>query len=108
MKFLTEIMNSAVLLNSIQKGILAIIHNSPTPQMAFEQTNGTEALYVQRIMLAKLGLITLSDATASLTQSGQAALIANNLIDEQGQLTQDAQTFIDAIGEDRETATSNT
>lgn len=103
MKFLVEVMNSAMLLSHTQKGILAALHNSPTPQLGYEAITGTEALAVQRRVLENVGLISINGISASLTQSGEAALIANNIVDEFGELTADAKTYLDMLSATKST-----
>ena len=87
----------AVMLTATQKGILAILHNSPTPEAAFEATNGSPALITARNLLERLGLIQVAGVRAALTQAGQQAVTANNIVDETGQITDEGSALIDAI-----------
>lgn len=98
------IAESNVLLNITQKGILAACAVSQTPQLAFEATNGSEPLVVQRNQLQKLGLVELGQGTLSLTQTGRQALVTNNLTDETGELTADGKLFMDGVTVERSTA----
>lgn len=107
MKFLQELIiesDSTVLLNITQKGILAACAVSQTPQLAYEATNGSEPLVVQRNQLHKLGLVQLSNQTVTLTPAGRNALVSNNLTDETGQLTADGKLFMDGVTVERATA----
>lgn len=87
----------AVMLTATQKGILAIIHNAPTPEAAFEAINGSPALITARNLLERLNLIVVADIRAALTQQGKIAITANNLADETGQITDEGTALIDAI-----------
>lgn len=87
----------AVMLTATQKGILAILYNSPTPEAAFETINGSPALVTARNLLERLGLIALGGNRAALTQAGQQAVMANNIADETGQITDEGTALINAI-----------
>lgn len=91
----------AVVLTATQKGILAILYNAPTPEMAYETTNGSHALITARNILERLGLIILGDNKAALTQDGQDAVRANNIADETGQITDEGSALIDSINSTR-------
>lgn len=86
-----------VMLTSTQKGILAIIYNSPSPQTAFEAINGTPALITARNLLERLGLIQVANNQAVLTPEGSAAVVSNGIADEQGQLTELGAGLIEEI-----------
>lgn len=88
---------SSVMLTDTQKGVLAVIANSPTPEMAYETINGTPALVTARNLLEQLGLIRVGGNKAVLTQTGQQAVVANNIADETGQLTDEGAALIDKV-----------
>ena len=87
----------AVMLTATQKGILAILYNTPTPEAAFETTNGLPSLVTARNLLERLGLIRVGGNRAALTDAGQQAVVANNIVDETGQITDEGSALIDAI-----------
>jgi hypothetical protein len=91
----------AVSLTATQKGILAILHNSPTPQAAYDAINGNPTLVTSRNVLVRLGLISIVGNQAMLTQGGQQAVAANNLADETGQMTEEGTALIDQINATR-------
>ena len=98
MSIITDSYNpQAVMLTATQKGILAILHNAPTPEAAFESINGAPALITARNLLERLGLIQVAGIRAALTQAGQQAVTANNIVDETGQITDEGSALIDAI-----------
>lgn len=86
-----------VMLTNIQKAVLAAVFNSPTPEAAFEAINGSPALVTARNILERLGLISIESTKASLTDEGNAAIVANNIADESGQLTDVGTALIDKI-----------
>lgn len=93
----------AVMLTATQKGILAILHNSPSPETAFEAINGSPALITSRNLLERLGLIQVSENKAVLTPAGREAVVANNIADQNGQITDNGAALIDAINASRVT-----
>jgi hypothetical protein len=98
MSIITDSYNPrAVLLTHIQKGVLAVIYNSPTPQMAFQSTIGDESLVLARNLLERLGLVKVTNNQAILTPDGELAVRANNLVDETGKLSDDGAEVVDWI-----------
>lgn len=95
----------AVMLTATQKGVLAILHNSPTPESAFEAINGSPTLITARNLLERLGLIQVGGNRAVLTHTGRQAVIANNIADQTGQITDDGAALIDAINNHKVVAT---
>lgn len=91
----------SVLLTVTQKAVLAVLHNSPTPEAAFATINGTEALVTARNLLERLGLIQIAGNKAGLTQAGRSAIIANNIADETGQMTDEGAALIDTLNGDK-------
>ena len=87
----------AVMLTATQKGILAILHNAPTAEAAYEATNGSPSLVTARNLLERLGLIQVAGVQAALTDAGRQAVMANNITDETGQITDEGSALIDAI-----------
>lgn len=93
----------AVMLTATQKGILAVLYNSPTPEAAFETTNGNPALITARNLLERIGLVKVAGNQAVLTQAGQQAVHANNIADETGKMTDEGAAMIDSINTVRTT-----
>lgn len=102
MKMLVELAASSMMLNVIQKGILAACFSAATPQLALEATNGSEALVVQRDVLQRAGFVVVTGNSLQLTKMGHQALISNNIIDDAGSLTEDGQMFLDHIKDEKE------
>jgi hypothetical protein len=70
-----------------QKRVLAIIIASPSPKVANEELTGDENLMAARNILMKLGVITVVDGTAELTDKGTQIAQDERITDETGQLT---------------------
>ena len=81
-----------------QKAVLAKIVAAATPQLAAADISDTPNLAAARDMLDKMGLITLDDEGAHLTDEGNKTMVDQNLATPDGQLTDDGQTA--AYGED--------
>lgn len=89
MKMLQEIINpNTVSLTDTQQGVLITIKMAPTPEVAFETTNGSQQSVVARTALRTLGLIKVGGNKTILTQNGQHVIVNYNLVDETGQLTE--------------------
>lgn len=100
---MSDLNPNTVLLTNTQKGILAIIHNSPTPESAYESINGSPSLVTSRNILERLGLISVSGIQAALTDAGQRAALANNIMDDAGNITEEGERLIDDINSRRGT-----
>lgn len=87
----------AILLTDIQKGVLAVVYNTPTPETAFDTINGNRALVTARSILERLGMIQVHGNRVVLTQSGKNAIISNNIADQSGEMTEDGTAMIDAV-----------
>ncbi len=92
---------NSVMLTVTQKAILAVLHNAPTPEAAFETINGSTALVTARNLLERLGLIYVADNKAALSDAGRHAVAANNIADESGQLTDEGAALIDGLNNAR-------
>lgn len=92
MKFLQEIINpNSINLTNNQMGVLITVKISPTPEVAFENTNGSEASVYARNSLRTLGLLRVGGNKVVLTPSGEQVLTNYNLVDETGQMTEHGQ-----------------
>lgn len=95
MSILQEIINpNTVNLTNAQQGVLITIKLSPTPEVAYQSTNGAQQLVYARNTLRMLGLLRVGDNKTVLTDSGSQVLINYNLVDETGQLTQRGQQIM--------------
>lgn len=74
-----------------QKKVLAKIIAAPTPEVAASEISQGRALVTARDMLAKLGLITIEDNKASVTDLGEEIMRNQNIIDDARQLTPDGE-----------------
>lgn len=98
MKLLNELTDpNTIILSNTDKAVLASIFSSPTPELAFENTNGSENLIVSRNKLYKFTFIRLNSYQAITTDLGKTALVANNLIDETDQLTDEGAKLVNSI-----------
>lgn len=104
MKFLNELLDpNSVRLNHMQQGVLAIIFNSPTPQLAYDNSSGAENVVKSREFLKKMGLINVSGNSVSLTDAGDEAVKAYNISDDNGELTEYGENLVaDAVTDKNE------
>lgn len=97
MKLLQEIINpNTVNLTNTQQGVLIDIKISPTPEVAYESTNGSDQSVYARNSLRTLGLIKVGDNRAILTQIGEQVVLNYNLVDDANQLTDRGQQIYDS------------
>ncbi|KKN08279.1 hypothetical protein LCGC14_1058250 [marine sediment metagenome] len=85
-----------------QKAVLAKIIAAATPQLAAADISDTPNLAAARDMLDQMGMITLDNEGAHLTDDGNQMMIDQNLSTPDGQLTDDGQTA--AYGDEAEDA----
>jgi len=78
---------STVHLSDMQSVVLSKIIAAATPQTAFETINNGRNLVGARDELQRLGLITVMNGTASVTDKGQQVMQAENLVSDTGELT---------------------
>jgi hypothetical protein len=78
---------STVRLTDSQKRVIAKIAAAPTPNVAATDISKDANLVAARNMLMQLGAITYSEQEAQLTDKGQQLGVAENIIDDSGQLT---------------------
>ena len=74
-----------------QKAVLAKITAAPTPQLAAADISDTPNLAAARDMLVQMGLITLDEEGAHVTDAGNEVMVNQNLASPDGQLTDDGQ-----------------
>lgn len=93
MKLLQELINpNSVNLTNAQMGVLISIKISPTPEVAYESTNGSDKAVYARNSLRTLGLVQVGDNRVVLTQYGEQVLLNYNLVDDTGQMTDRGET----------------
>lgn len=91
-------LNEVQIMNSVhptdnQKRVLAKIAASPTSTVAAEEISTGQNMVAARDMLMKLGLITLNNGEAAMTERGAQVAVDENLIDDNGQLTKTGQAY---------------
>lgn len=95
MRILQEIINpNTVNLTNTQQGVLITIRLSPTPEVAYQSTNGAQQLVYARNTLRMLGLIKVGGNKVVLTNTGNNVLVNYNLTDETGQMTERGQQIM--------------
>jgi hypothetical protein len=87
-------------LSDFQKKVMAIVKASPAPQVAFEELQNQPPeernnIIGARDMLQKLGLIDVEADAISITPAGEKVMQDEYLVDEMGELTDEAQKFLD-------------
>lgn len=89
-----------------QKEVLAKIRGAATPETAAANVSQDAHLVAARDLLVKLGLIEVQDGQASITPRGEEVMRNQNLIDETGQLTPEAQQMVSGAKEAQPTQES--
>lgn len=88
-------------LTDIQKSVLLLSFSAPTPQLAFEDANGSEYITSARDFLYRVGLITIGQNSIKITSDGYQSLIENGLIDETDQITEIGKELLDKFNQMR-------
>lgn len=73
-----------------QRAVLAKVAIAETPQLAYDQIARGIKLNSATEVLARMGFISIMDGEASLTDNGQELALAQALVDESGQPTEQA------------------
>ena len=104
MRHLKDILTEALNLNNSQKGIIASMAISPTPQMAYAVLTGARNAVAARNSLERSGYIRVNDVekTAVLTDRGNDVLTSENLIDDTGNLTDRGEEIVAQYRKDRD------
>lgn len=97
-------------LSDYQKKVLAIVKASATPQVAFEELQKQPPEEEQNIigardMLQKLGLVEIGPHSLEITPSGEKVMQDEYLVDEMGELTDEARKFLDDASGNQEADT---
>jgi len=93
-------------LSDFQKKVLTIIKSAPTPQVAQEELQNQPPeernnIIGARDMLQKLGMIEVTQDALTITPAGEKVMQDEYLVDEMGELTDEARKFLDdASGND--------
>lgn len=87
--------------NNNQKRILAKIAASPTSSVAANEISTGQNIVVARDTLMKMGLITMNNNSAEMTERGRQVAQEENILDAEGNLTQAGKqwAYTDAEGE---------
>jgi molybdopterin biosynthesis enzyme len=106
MRTLFEILGEQVAfrLNNTQKGIIASVAVSATPEIAYGVITGARNTVESSDELERLGYIEVNDETktATLTQRGQEVLRAENLTDDMGELTDRGEEILARFRKDKD------
>ena len=76
-----------------QKKVIAIVLTSPTPKIAHDRLNEL-SLLLAASSLSKLGVLSIGSYRVELTPIGMELAQLSNLVDQSGELTQDAKSLI--------------
>lgn len=94
MNLLNELNNIGFNLSDYQKCVLLSTKLAATPLQAFDTTRGDMNMSQARDTLARIGFVSYSKQSLTLTPRGEEALIQYNLIDTTGMLTPDGEEII--------------
>ena len=95
---LKELINpNTAILNDTQKAVLVLTHISPTEKLAFDATSKADNLARARDTLVRMGLVRAGNNRMFLTDMGEEMLTHHNLIDDAGELSDDARNILDQI-----------
>ena len=86
-----------------QKGLLIAIYSSATPQQAFDMSVGSYNTTSAKNELIRLGLIVENGNQLMLTTAGNNALNSNNLIDDEGEITEEGTAQLNAYTKNKQT-----
>jgi hypothetical protein len=93
---LLEISDPALLrLTDMQRSVLLTIFIAQTPELAYDAATGSEHIIEARDFLVRNSLITASSNKAETTSRGYDVLVANGLIDEQDNVTEQGKRLSD-------------
>ena len=84
---------SAIQLSGVQKYVLTKLVASETPLTAYEEVSRGANMVTASQMLMKLGLMTISENNAEITEQGNELLRKEGLMDEMGELTEEGQLW---------------
>lgn len=93
MRFFEDRTNPIIRPTNNQMKVLTIIKASPTPEVAAAEISTGSNLLAARDMLVKLGLISIEDNQARVTDKGEEIMKNQNLVDETGNLTPEGEKY---------------
>jgi hypothetical protein len=97
---LNELVNpNTAVLTDTQKAVLCLITVSNSPKMAFDGISASKNLAYAGEDLRKLGIVTITNNTVSITPLGTELLQQHNLVDGGDMLTQDGKDVLAASQE---------
>lgn len=86
---------NAIFLSNTQKLALAAVISAPTTQMAYESISKNQQMIAARNFLVRIGALASSVGSAKLTETGNDIAMNHNIVDQTGQLTDDAKQLLD-------------
>lgn len=86
-------------LTETQKMVLVKTKSAPTEKVAYEEISYGQKTVAARDQLVDLELIEIEDGRARLTQSGEQLMKDESLLDDTGEITPEAQQYIDMKAE---------
>ena len=105
MRHIKQILHEKTMnLDNTEKAVIASMAISPSEEMAYAVLIGARNSVAARKTLQAGGFINVDDASkkASLTQRGEEVLVADNLTDETGELTDRGQEIVKTFRGDRD------
>lgn len=101
MKLLLEdlINPNTPILSDTQKAVLVMTVTASSPQMAFSSSNKARNLVAAREALRKLDMVEIAGNSMSITDNGQEMLEYHNLVDDMGEITDEAREILDSSEE---------
>ncbi len=85
--------HGTISLSHTQKFVLAKLISSETPLVAYESVSRGPNIVAARDQLAGLGLMTVAENDAQITDVGKEAMQQEGLVDEMGELTEQGQEY---------------
>lgn len=82
-------------LSDFQKGLLISVIQSATPEQAYQSVVGSQLSLSALYQLQIMGLVVLHGKSVGVTTTGRQMAIQNNLIDANGQITDEGKHQFD-------------
>lgn len=81
-------------LSNAQKKVLISVHSAPTPKVAAEDISTDKKMVVARDQMVDLKMIDYAPGSATLTSAGEQLMKDESLIDDMGELTDEANALM--------------
>jgi len=85
--------HESIALSAAEKFVLTKLVAAETEQNAYQEVTRGNNVVAASDKLTKLGLMTMSENIAAITEQGQEALRKEALVDEMGELTEEGQMY---------------